>query len=296
MHMRTASGPPDLITDGPQIRFDEQTAFGDHPYCLRDMPVRGGSLVIPPAIARPALQPRARWYLPVKLAIEWAGALVLLALLSPVIAALALLVKGTSPGPAFYAQSRLGYGGRKYRIYKLRTMRHDAEVGTGPVWAAKNDCRITPIGRVLRNTHLDELPQLWNVLRGEMALIGPRPERPEIADRIGRDIPEFALRTRLRPGITGLAQMLLPADDPNDTGLHGVRAKLAHDLQYTRNVNVLLDLRIALSTWCYFTSAAVDAARHWLVRPFSIGLVDPAVISPATGEAALSLRIARDPS
>src|SRR4051812_33419958 len=140
--------------------------------------------------------PNARypWYVPAKVTIEWVAALGLLMLSAPLLLMLAVMVKLTSCGPALYAQTRLGRSGRAYRIYKFRTMRHDAELASGPVWAAKNDVRITPIGRLLRDTHLDELPQLWNVLRGEMALIGPRPERPEIAGRICRRLPEFACR------------------------------------------------------------------------------------------------------
>src|SRR5262249_47324474 len=121
---------------------------------------------------------RCSWYVPIKVCLEWVVGLVLLTLFAPLIAALAAWVKLTSRGPAFYAQTRLGRRGRPYRIYKLRTMCHNAEAHSGPVWAAKQDLRITPLGKFLRDTHLDELPQLWNVLRGEMSLIGPRPERP----------------------------------------------------------------------------------------------------------------------
>src|SRR5688572_15166900 len=193
-----------------------------------------------------AAAPRRAWYLAVKVAAEWLIAVALIVLTAPLMLALALLVKLSSPGPAFYAQTRLGQYGRKYRILKLRTMVHDAETRTGPVWASKNDVRITALGRFLRSTHLDELPQLWNVVRGEMGLIGPRPERPEIAGRIQRRVNDFHLRLLVRPGVTGLAQMLLPADDPNDVALEGLRRKLAHDLYYVREVSVLLDVRIAI--------------------------------------------------
>jgi lipopolysaccharide/colanic/teichoic acid biosynthesis glycosyltransferase len=191
---------------------------------------------------------------------------------------LAVAVKATSRGPAFYLQTRLGRHGAVYRIIKLRTMVQDAEAGTGAVWAKKDDNRITPIGRFLRGTHLDELPQLWNVLKGEMSLIGPRPERPEIARRIERQIPGFRGRLLLRPGITGLAQMSLPADDPQDHDLTGVRAKLAHDLYYVREVNFLLDLRIAISTPCYFLAAAVDGVRRALVRSCGVAIRDDSTI------------------
>lgn len=212
--------------------------------------------------------PKRSWYFPIKIAMEWLMALALFIGTAPVVLVLAVMIKITSPGPAFYAQTRLGRHGRSYRILKLRSMVHNAEKGTGAVWAAQNDRRITPIGQFLRNTHLDELPQLINVLTGDMALIGPRPERPEIARRIERRVPEFRLRLAVRPGITGLAQMLLPADDPNDVELIGLRRKLAHDLYYVREAGFLMDLRIACSTPCYFIAAAIDAARKGFIRSY----------------------------
>jgi lipopolysaccharide/colanic/teichoic acid biosynthesis glycosyltransferase len=208
------------------------------------------------------------WYPRVKFAGEWLIALTLLVLLSPLALVLALLVKATSRGPAFYLQTRLGRFGRRYRIVKLRTMVQDAEAGTGAVWASKDDVRITGIGRFLRATHLDEIPQLWNVVRGEMSLIGPRPERPEIARRIERRVPEFRQRLLVRPGITGLAQMICPADDPDDVEYRQLRMKLAHDLYYVRKVSFVLDLRVAFSTPCFFLAAAIDSMRRGLVRSY----------------------------
>ena len=209
-------------------------------------------------------------YLVVKFVGEWAIAALLFVATLPLMMVLAAVVKLATPGPAFYAQTRLGRHGRHYRILKLRTMVHNAEAGSGAVWAAQNDCRITPVGKFLRVTHLDELPQLINVLSGDMSLIGPRPERPEIARRIERQVPAFGQRLALRPGITGLAQMLLPADDPHDVQLVGLRKKLAHDVYYVREVSFLLDLRIAFSTPCYFVAAAIDAIRTGLVRSHGI--------------------------
>jgi lipopolysaccharide/colanic/teichoic acid biosynthesis glycosyltransferase len=214
--------------------------------------------------------PRRLWYLQLKGVFEWILALALVVVASPLLLALALLVRMTSSGPSFYAQTRLGRNGRTYRIIKLRTMVQNAEARTGPVWAAKEDRRITAIGRILRSTHLDELPQLWNVLRGDMGLIGPRPERPEIAHHLERQIPGFRGRLLVRPGITGLAQMSLPADDPEDVELKGLKRKLAHDLYYVREVGPLLDIRIALATPFYFLAAAVDAVRRGLVRSFGL--------------------------
>jgi lipopolysaccharide/colanic/teichoic acid biosynthesis glycosyltransferase len=207
-------------------------------------------------------------YLRVKVAVEWLTAFALFVATLPLLGILLVIVKLTSTGPAFYAQTRLGLNGRHYRILKLRTMVHGAEAGTGPVWAAKADSRITAFGNLLRITHLDELPQLWNVLRGDMALIGPRPERPEISGRIERHVPEFKLRLAVRPGITGLAQMLLPADDPADVNYEGLRRKLAHDIYYIGNVGPMMDLRVALSTPCYFFAAAIKAVHGALVNSY----------------------------
>ena len=145
-------------------------------------------------------------------------------------------------------------------------MSHNCEAKTGPVWAAPDDPRVTTLGRLLRVTHLDELPQLWNVLRGDMALIGPRPERPEIAAKIERYLPSYHGRVTVRPGVTGLAQMLLPAD----SDLEGVRRKLAHDLYYCNHVSLLLDLRIAICTPIYFLAAATRELSQRLVRGYGV--------------------------
>ena len=209
-----------------------------------------------------AIAPRSPGYLPVKFFGEWLTALVLLVLTAPLMLVLAAAVRLTSKGPAFYAQSRLGRHGKAYRLYKIRTMVHNAEAATGPVWAAKNDCRTTKLGKLLRKTHLDELPQLWNILRGDMGLIGPRPERPEIVARLEPKVPGYRLRLSVRPGITGLAQMLVPADDPNDVALTGLRQKVAHDVYYVREVRLMMDVRIAVGTVCYFLAEAMDSVRR----------------------------------
>ncbi len=163
----------------------------------------------------------------------------------PVMAATMLVVRLTSPGPAVYTQIRVGRHGRKFTMYKIRTMRVDAEAGTGPVWTQVHDPRITPVGRWIRKLHLDEFPQLLNVLKGEMALIGPRPERPEFTQRLAVAIPGYLDRLSVRPGITGLAQINLPPD----TDLESVRSKLAVDLAYVRDGSVSLDLRILACTF-----------------------------------------------
>src|SRR5438034_8127979 len=129
-------------------------------------------------------QPRRRWYWLCKTPGEWVLALLLSLLLAPVLLLAMLLVKLTSRGPVLYCQTRLGRHGRPFTIFKIRTMHHNCEHNSGPRWATARDPRVTPIGRILRRTHVDELPQLWNVLRGEMGLVGPRPERPEFVPHI----------------------------------------------------------------------------------------------------------------
>jgi lipopolysaccharide/colanic/teichoic acid biosynthesis glycosyltransferase len=154
------------------------------------------------------------------------------------------LVKLTSPGPGIYSQTRSGRHGRPFRMYKIRTMTHDCERLTGAQWAVPNDPRVTAVGRFLRETHIDELPQLWNVLRGEMSLVGPRPERPEIVAKLEQHLPDYRDRMRVLPGVTGLAQVQLPPD----TSLECVRRKLACDLCYTQRLDIQLDLKILLAT------------------------------------------------
>jgi lipopolysaccharide/colanic/teichoic acid biosynthesis glycosyltransferase len=171
-------------------------------------------------------------------------AAVLLAVLAPLILITMLLVRLTSAGSPLYMQNRTGRDGRTFRIYKLRTMHQDCERTSGIRWATRDDPRVTPLGRILRKTHLDELPQLWNVIRGDMSLVGPRPERPEIIRQIERTIPEYRERERILPGVTGLAQVQLPPD----SDLDGVRRKLAHDLYYLENASLWLDLRIVVCT------------------------------------------------
>ena len=195
----------------------------------------------------PIVTPRHRWYLPVKAGIDFGVALVLLVLAAPVILALAALVKLTSRGPAFYMQTRVGKDGRLFTIYKIRTMVHECESLTGPRWSIPGDPRITRVGQFLRLTHTDELPQLLNVLRGDMSLIGPRPERPEFLPKLERVLPMYRNRLAVRPGITGLAQVNLAAD----TDVEDVRRKLMYDLYYIQRVNPWLELRILAATVFY---------------------------------------------
>jgi lipopolysaccharide/colanic/teichoic acid biosynthesis glycosyltransferase len=189
-------------------------------------------------------------------------------LLLPVMLVLGLLVRIGSPGGALYHQKRLGQFGREYWMIKIRSMRHDSEEVTGPVWAAKRDDRVTPLGQFMRETHLDELPQLWNVVRGEMSIIGPRPERAELARKIEKLAPNYRERLQLRPGLTGLAQVKLPADrDVSDAC-----RKLAFDLYYVRHVNLTMDLRIAASTLFHLSGLVADSLGKGLVRSCSIAV------------------------
>ena len=171
-------------------------------------------------------------------------AIVLLVPGVPLMALLVLLVRLTSHGSAIFRQTRVGRDGKIFVMYKIRTMVLDAEAITGPMWSEADDPRVTRIGNIMRSLHLDELPQLFNVVKGEMTLIGPRPERPEIVDVLAREIPDYLNRLSALPGITGLAQINLPPD----TDLNSVRRKLVLDLDYVRNACLTQDLRILLCT------------------------------------------------
>jgi lipopolysaccharide/colanic/teichoic acid biosynthesis glycosyltransferase len=174
----------------------------------------------------------------------------------PAILLCLLVVYLTSRGAPLYRQQRVGKGGRLFTIYKIRTMRIDAEARTGPVWTTNSrDPRITPVGRFLRCTHLDELPQLFNVVAGEMALVGPRPERPEFAQALAEEIPGYLNRLLVLPGVTGLAQVHLPPD----TNFDSVRRKLLLDLRYIAQASMLLDLRLIVAT----AAPLVGIRGHW---------------------------------
>jgi lipopolysaccharide/colanic/teichoic acid biosynthesis glycosyltransferase len=209
------------------------------------------------------VHPKHTWYLPVKAVVEYLLALILLVLTAPFTLLGVILIKISSPGPAFYTQTRLGKNRRVFKIIKLRTMIHNAEAKTGPVWTQKSDPRITKIGRILRKSHIDEFPQLFNVLMGHMSLIGPRPERPEIAASLAWEIEQYDERIRVRPGISGLAQLKLPPD----TDIESVRKKLACDLYYVRRLSPWLDAQLLLFTGWQFASTFLRAAWRRIYIP-----------------------------
>jgi lipopolysaccharide/colanic/teichoic acid biosynthesis glycosyltransferase len=193
---------------------------------------------------RPQSTRDSGWYLRSKVIADRFMGLILLILFAPVILAVMVVVKLTSRGPAIYSQLRVGLDGAAFIIFKIRTMVDGCERLSGPQWSKSGDHRVTPLGRFLRRSHLDELPQLWNVVRGEMSLVGPRPERPEFIPAIEREIPHYRDRLAVRPGVTGLAQVHLPPD----TDLASVERKLRFDLYYVQKSSFLLDLQILAAT------------------------------------------------
>jgi len=213
------------------------------------------------AAAAPTIVPRTRSER-LNRAVNVVLAAIALVLLAPVFLVVAIAIKLSSPGPVLYTQPRVGIdrrarralalydrrarddGGAVFTIYKFRSMRVDAEAASGAVWATPNDARVTPVGRVLRRTRLDELPQLVNVLKGDMNIVGPRPERPSIFARLRQDLPEYPLRQRAKPGITGWAQI----NNAYDATLDDVRRKVSYDLEYLGRQSVVEDVRIMLKT------------------------------------------------
>ena len=163
---------------------------------------------------------------------------VALVFLSLPFAVIAALIKATSPGPVFYRQERMGLDGHPFSVYKFRSMFEDAERDTGPVWTRKDDPRRTPVGRVLRQLSLDELPQFWNVIRGDMSLVGPRPERPFFVEQFKQRVPQYMLRHKVRSGMTGWAQVNGWRGDTS------IEKRIEYDLYYIENWSVGLDFKI----------------------------------------------------
>jgi exopolysaccharide biosynthesis polyprenyl glycosylphosphotransferase len=178
-----------------------------------------------------------------------------LLLCSPLLALAAVLIKLQDGGPIFYSQERVGKGGGTFRVHKLRTMVGRAEDVTGPVWASRDDPRVTRVGRWLRKLRIDEIPQMWNVLKGEMSFVGPRPERPLFVQILQSKFPVYSLRHLVRPGITGWAQVRCPYAASEEDNL----LKLEYDLYYLQNASLLFDIRIILKT----ISTVVSAWGSW---------------------------------
>ena len=187
---------------------------------------------------------KSKYYQAFKRVADLFGAALLLVLTFPLILLTTIAVLVTSRGPVIFKQKRLTFRGKEFTMYKFRTMRVDAESETGPVWASSKDPRVTPIGQFLRRYRLDELPQLVNVLKGEMSLIGPRPERPELVASLKESLPSFERRFETKAGITGLAQVSSGYADC----LESYQKKLALDILYVKKCCLLLDLTIALKT------------------------------------------------
>jgi Undecaprenyl-phosphate glucose phosphotransferase len=193
--------------------------------------------------------PLIGWYAAAKRVTDIVVASVALLVLSPLLLLLALLIKLTSPGPVLYAQERMGLDGRTFQMLKFRSMKLDAEAATGAVWAREVDDRRTLFGTILRRTSLDELPQLWNVLCGEMSLVGPRPERPVFVRKFREEIPHYMLRHKVKSGITGWAQI------NGWRGNTSLRRRIECDLYYIQNWSYALDLKIlTLTLWKGFVN------------------------------------------
>jgi lipopolysaccharide/colanic/teichoic acid biosynthesis glycosyltransferase len=171
-------------------------------------------------------------------------ALACLLVVSPLLPLIALSVKLSSPGPVLYKQKRVGRKGSIFYCHKFRTMRADAETISGPTWATDDDPRITAVGRVLRKCRFDELPQLWDVFKGDMSFVGPRPERPEFVQSLSQEIPYYNVRHTVRPGITGWAQI----NYPYGSSVEDAKEKLKYDLYHIKNMSVGFDLFIVFQT------------------------------------------------
>ena len=188
--------------------------------------------------------PMPSWEKGTKRIFDLVFSIVILIIATPIMVIVAMLIRLTSSGPAIFAQERVGRFGRPYTMYKFRTMKQNAEVETGPVWAKENDPRITPLGKWLRKTRIDELPQLFNVIKGEMSFVGPRPERAHFVEQFKKEIPLYARRLNVRPGITGWAQVKWKYD----TNLEDVKEKTKYDLFYVENMSLRMDFKILFNT------------------------------------------------
>lgn len=188
--------------------------------------------------------PMPTWEKGTKRIFDLVFSILILLITAPVMLIVAILIRLTSSGPAIFAQERIGRYGKPYTMYKFRTMKQNAEKETGPVWAKENDPRVTPLGKWLRKTRIDELPQLFNVIKGEMSFVGPRPERAHFVEQFKKEIPLYARRLNVRPGITGWAQVKWKYD----TSLEDVKEKTKYDLFYVENMSLRMDFKILFNT------------------------------------------------
>jgi exopolysaccharide biosynthesis polyprenyl glycosylphosphotransferase len=188
--------------------------------------------------------PLSAWDRFLKRTMDIVLAVLALVILSPILFVITLFIKIDTRGPVLYKQKRVGFRGKKFTLYKFRSMISDAEKHTGPVWAAKNDRRITRVGRILRPLRLDEWPQLFNVVKGDMSFVGPRPERSHFVERLRKEIPLYSLRLNVHPGVTGLAQVR----HTYDQSVEDVKKKLEYDLEYINKISLKLDAKIFLKT------------------------------------------------
>jgi sugar transferase (PEP-CTERM system associated) len=181
-----------------------------------------------------------------KRVLDLIGSVLILLVASPfmLLVALAIWIESGFKGPIFYHQNRVGLNGRQFHVHKFRSMYTDAEADGKPRWAQANDSRVTKVGALIRKTRLDELPQVYNVLRGEMSLVGPRPERPQFVEELSREIPFYDERHRVKPGVTGWAQLCYEYGSTIDDA----KQKLEYDLYYVKNASLFLDLIILLET------------------------------------------------
>ncbi len=184
------------------------------------------------------------WERKIKRLMDIVFSLIILIVTLPITLIVALAIKLDSEGPVFFKQIRVGKDGKEFKIYKFRSMIKDAEKHTGPIWSTKDDPRITRVGKIIRKFRLDEIPQFINVLRGEMSLVGPRPERPYFVEKLSQEIPLYKRRLKVKPGITGWAQVKHKYDE----SIEDVKKKLQYDLYYIENISLRMDLKILFRT------------------------------------------------
>ncbi|MBI5747692.1 MAG: undecaprenyl-phosphate glucose phosphotransferase [Nitrospinae bacterium] len=190
------------------------------------------------------------WNIVIKRTFDIIFSIISIIITAPIMVLISIIVKVTSPGPVFYKQERMGLDGKKFITYKFRTMMVNAEENTGPVWAKENDKRKTTIGTFLRRTNLDELPQFFNVLKGDMSIVGPRPERPVFVEQFKKSIPQYMLRHKMKAGITGWAQV------NGWRGNTSIEKRIEYDLYYIENWSLMFDIKIILMTiWRGFKNA-----------------------------------------